>query len=133
MSKELIERLRDTDKHTFALWFDAADAIESLLAENERLKAELAKYRDAPVKPRFECWSTNDGDSWYEHPADAELIYDVLGNNAKVGDEFEVMAGWCSVQARYRIVSEKDDYFEVECISHDFDNIPLIVKPDENK
>ena len=24
------------------------DAVESLLAENERLKAELAKYRDAP-------------------------------------------------------------------------------------
>ena len=48
MSKELIERLRDTNKHTFALWFDAADAIESLLTENERLKAELAKYRDAP-------------------------------------------------------------------------------------
>ena len=46
---ELIERLRDTNKHTFALWFEAADAIESLLAENERLKAELAKYRDAPV------------------------------------------------------------------------------------
>ena len=46
--KELIERLRDTNKHTFALWFDAADAIESLLAENERLNAELAKYRDAP-------------------------------------------------------------------------------------
>ena len=48
MSKELIERLRDTNKHTFALWFEAADAIESLLAENERLNAELAKYRDAP-------------------------------------------------------------------------------------
>ena len=46
--KELIERLRDANKHTFALWFDAADAIESLLAENERLNAELAKYRDAP-------------------------------------------------------------------------------------
>ena len=28
---------------------EAADAIESLLAENERLNAELAKYRDAPV------------------------------------------------------------------------------------
>ena len=27
----------------------AADAIESILAENERLKDELAKYRDAPV------------------------------------------------------------------------------------
>ena len=68
--QELIERLRDTNKHTFALWFDAADAIESLLAENERLKhnltsteqtmreyqelaakrlEEIAKYRDAPV------------------------------------------------------------------------------------
>lgn len=68
--QELIERLRDTNRHTFALWFEAADAIESLLAENERLKAEcdeweanskqweqeyykkdteLAKYRDAPV------------------------------------------------------------------------------------
>ena len=68
--QELIERLRDTNKHTFALWFDAANAIESLLAENERLKhnltsteqtmreyqelaakrlEEIAKYRDAPV------------------------------------------------------------------------------------
>ena len=68
--KELIERLRDTNKHTFALWFDAADAVESLLAENGRLKhnlvvteqtmreyqelarkrlEEIAKYRDAPV------------------------------------------------------------------------------------
>lgn len=46
--RELIERLRDTNRHTFALWFEAADALESLLAENERLKAELAKYRDAP-------------------------------------------------------------------------------------
>ena len=46
--KELIERLRDTNKHTFALWFVAANSIESLLAENERLNAELAKYRDAP-------------------------------------------------------------------------------------
>lgn len=45
--KELIERLRDTNRHTFALWFEAADAIESLLAENERLKDERAKYRDA--------------------------------------------------------------------------------------
>ena len=79
--KELIERLRDTNKHTFALWFDAADAIESLLEENERLKhnlatteqtmreyqelaakrlEEIAKYRDAPV---VGCATTNeDGD-----------------------------------------------------------------------
>lgn len=133
--QELIERLRNSCEDAIQPddVYEAADLIEQLQAENERLKAELAKYRDAPVKPRFECWSTNDGDSWYENPDDAELIYDVLGNNAKVGDEFEVMAGWCNVQARYRIVSEKDDDFEVECISHDFDNIPLIVKPGENK
>ena len=55
--KELIERLRDTNKHTFALWFEAADAIESLLnaldvaedevkrtaAERDAALAELAK------------------------------------------------------------------------------------------
>ena len=45
--RELIERLRyegyDVSRN------EAANAIESLLAENERLKAELAKYRDAPV------------------------------------------------------------------------------------
>ena len=33
------------------------DAVESLLAENERLKAELAKYRDAPV---VGCATTNE-------------------------------------------------------------------------
>ena len=46
--KELIERLRfgNTDSETMN---GAADAIESLLAENGRLKAEIAKYRDAPV------------------------------------------------------------------------------------
>ena len=68
--QELIEQLRDTNKHTFALWFDAANAIESLLAESAQLKhnlttteqtmreyqelsakrlEEIAKYRDAPV------------------------------------------------------------------------------------
>ena len=44
--KELIERLRyERDDRARD---EAADAIESLLAENERLKDELAKYRDAP-------------------------------------------------------------------------------------
>ena len=47
--QELIERLRfgNTDSETMN---GAADAIESILAENERKwAAELAKYRDAPV------------------------------------------------------------------------------------
>ena len=75
-----------------------------------------------PVALPFNCWSTNDGDSWYEHPADAQLIYDTLGDDAKVGDEFEVTAGWTCVTARYRIVSQDGDDFEVECISHPQDN-----------
>ena len=45
--QELIERLRFGN--TVSITHVAANAIESLLAENERLKAELAKYRDAPV------------------------------------------------------------------------------------
>ena len=45
--QELIERLRFGN--TISITNVAANAIESLLAENERLKAELTKYRDAPV------------------------------------------------------------------------------------
>ena len=56
--QELIERLRGFEiDHSPDGWpairmreiSAMCDAIESLLAENERLKAELAKYRDAPV------------------------------------------------------------------------------------
>lgn len=46
--QELIERLRKAVISPFDLG-PVADAIESLLVENERLKAELAKYRDAPI------------------------------------------------------------------------------------
>ena len=49
--QELIERLRNSCEDGIQPddVYEAADAIESLLAENERLKAELAKCRDAPV------------------------------------------------------------------------------------
>ena len=47
--QELIERLRKAVISPFDLG-PVADAIESLLTENERLKAELAKYRDALVR-----------------------------------------------------------------------------------
>lgn len=49
--QELIERLRKawkTSTENSLLITNSADAIESLLAEKERLKTELAKYRDAP-------------------------------------------------------------------------------------
>ena len=56
--QELIERMRGFEiDHDPKGWpaiqmrdiSDMCNAIESLLAENERLKDELAKYRDAPV------------------------------------------------------------------------------------
>lgn len=85
--RELIERLRDTNRHTFALWFEAADAIESLLTENERLKAELAKYRDAPVAAwRYKMippgWTYSDqepnrdffGDAWNRIQVSALIV-----------------------------------------------------------
>ena len=45
--QELIEQLRKAVISPFDLG-PVANAIESLFAENKRLKAELAKYRDAP-------------------------------------------------------------------------------------
>ena len=40
---------------------EAVNAIESLLAENERWKAELAKYRDAPVVAWVEVVDSYEG------------------------------------------------------------------------
>lgn len=78
--------------------------------------------------PKFNCWSTSEGDSWFDHPADAQAIYERLGGFAKVGDEYELLAGWRSVTARYRIVSIDGDDFEVECVSHTHPAQP--VQPD---
>ena len=49
--QELIERMRNSCEDAIQPddVYEAADLIEQLQAENERLKAELAKYRDAPV------------------------------------------------------------------------------------
>ena len=48
--QELIERMRNSCEDAIQPddVYEAADLIEQLQAENERLKAELAKYRDAP-------------------------------------------------------------------------------------
>ena len=97
MSKELIERLRKgfgtaagraTQVSFYHMWSQkAADAIESLLAENERLNAEcyeweanskqweqeyykkdteLAKYRDAPVVAYL--YLDTNGEECFGHP-----------------------------------------------------------------
>ena len=56
--QELIERLRKAVISPFDLG-PVADAIESLLAENERLNAELAKYRDAIAAIEQGCEDSN--------------------------------------------------------------------------
>lgn len=68
----------------------------------------------------FNTWSSNDGDSWYDDPADAQIINDVFGGDIPViGDEYEVLAGWRCVTARYRIAFVSGDGdCEVDCISH---------------
>ena len=79
---------------------------------------------------KFDCWSNNEGDSWFESPSDAELIYEQIGNEPKVGDEFYVLAGWCSVEAKYRISEINDDDIEVECISHPTESVGARDTPD---
>jgi len=135
MDKQLIERIALEEvmgsllnEH---LWLDDRDSTEKPAVVEfathflTRIDAERGKS-----SPRFQCYSTNDGDSWYEHPADAELLNDVGAHN--VGDEFEVSAGWHCVTARYRVAKipdQADDEFEVECISHPNENAPLFLSP----
>jgi hypothetical protein len=111
---------------------EAAAELRRLHAENEQLRSDLESIGAGGVGPlmpgkpadciprNFNTWSPNEGDTWYEHPADAQIIEDVFGGDMPVvGDEYEVIGGWCSVNARYRITSVSEDGdCEVECVSH---------------
>lgn len=92
-----------------------------MTAEIEHLKSKLA---ETPSNyQRFQCWSNNEGDTWYECPEDAQIIYDIFGDEPAVGAEYELTAGWNSVTARYRIISvDGNGDCEVECISHPEEN-----------
>ena len=72
----------------------------------------------------FDCFSSNEGDTWHDYPADAQIIEDVFGGDMPVvGDEYEITAGWCGVTAKYRITSvDTDGDCEVECVSHPQEN-----------
>lgn len=61
--QELIERLRNSCEDAIQPddVYEAADLIEQLQAENERLKAELAKYRDAHVVAWVEVIDSYEG------------------------------------------------------------------------
>jgi len=68
-----------------------------------------APQAPAPTKTEFTCWQIPDTDSWYEHPADAQIIHDLFGEDAKVGDEYELSASIFARTVRYRITSVSED------------------------
>ncbi|MEN5159723.1 DUF4406 domain-containing protein [Achromobacter spanius] len=67
------------------------------------------------AQPVADCWSDNDGDSWFDHPADAEFV-----DGLKVGDEYELQAGIRSWTERFRVTKAPDDTsddYEIEPVS----------------
>ena len=89
--------------------FETDDFMKKLMAA-QAIRAELAKPWLTDAQPlKINKWSHNDGDSWFEHPADAQIIYDLLGDSPKVGDEFELRAGVSSVLQTYRVTEVSED------------------------
>jgi len=82
-------------------------ADEVIAAAEQAPQAAVA----APLPP-YNVFSDDDGDSWREHPADADFV-----EGLQLGDEFELLAGWRSVRVTFRVTKvpddENDDY-EVE-------------------
>ncbi len=63
-------------------------------------------------EPHQECYSDNDGDSWYDHPADAELV-----TGLAVGETYTLTVSHYSVERTYRVTKVPDDLsddYEVE-------------------
>lgn len=126
---ETIKYLRGIAERGLGREIREDETIEQFVLGYVKQLESTQPVKQEPVARPFECWSTNDGDSWFEHPADAQLIYDVLGDDPKVGDEFEVSAGWNCVTATYQIASKDGDDFEVKCVSHpNNDTAPVSAK-----
>lgn len=97
--------------------------VAKLYADYARLFAELVDM--VITYPKFTTWSNNEGDSWYEDPADAQIIYDAFGDDPKVGDTFTLKASGNCVNVTYKITEvSADGECEVDCISHPHEHIP---------
>ena len=79
---------------------EATENVIQIIAERDKLQSECDQLRNRP----FECWSNDDGDSWCEHPADSEFV-----GGLKVGDTFELLAGYDSVRVKYVVTKAPDD------------------------
>lgn len=63
-------------------------------------------------EPHQECYSDDGGDSWHEHPADAEIV-----EGLAVGDTYTLTVSHYSVERTYRVIKAPDetsDDYEVE-------------------
>jgi len=108
-----------------ALQLEAAERnVEWWVDEAGKLRAQLASRAEAASTPPYDSWSNNDGDSWYEHPADSEFVHGLA-----LGEEFELLAGWTGNRVKYRVTKvpddtdDTDDDYEVEEVE------PLTAEP----
>lgn len=78
------------------------------------INAQSAGEAVAPIPP-YDTFSKNDGDSWRDCPDDADFV-----DGLKVGDEYELLAGWKAERVTFRVTKapgdESDDY-EVEQVT----------------
>ena len=105
---------------------DAATSDNVLCQKSANIKrriiAHLRTLIDASPKggstgpiipePHQECYSDNDGDSWYDHPADSMLV-----DGLAVGDTYTLSVSHYSVGRTYRVTKAPDetsDDYEVE-------------------
>lgn len=93
----------------------AFDEIVNRIAASATPRTEPAEGREAawPV-PSQECYSGDDGDTWWDSPSDIEFVH-----GRKVGDEFVLMVSHRAVERRYRVTKTPDgtsDDYEVESV-----------------
>ena len=76
---------------------------------------EAAQAQQPAVYPKYDVFSQDDGDSWEEHTAS-----DCFVHGRKLGDTFELLAGWTADRVTFRVTKvpddESDDY-EVEQVT----------------
>lgn len=73
--------------------------------------AAVPRASEYPV-PSQECFSDDDGDSWFDHPADVEFVQGLA-----LGEEFELSVSHYSVRRKYLVTKVPDDAsddYEVE-------------------
>lgn len=119
MDKELIERIAVEEWSALNTGAVTDNERRTIVEFAKRLTTRIDAER-VKVERRFNCFAVDNGcDQWFDCPDDAEILSEL--DVEHVGQEFELLAGWRSERATFRVTKEPDaqsDDFEVECISH---------------